>query len=342
MTIYKHKNGRWYTRFQIRGKRYHVAIPEATDKKTAEKAEIKIKSELLSGRFDLIENKKVHTFFEICDKFEEYAKNNRKNYEKCDKYMIRDLKLFFGNCILNEFNTFKIEQYRSFRKKAGKKPATINKEVGVLKRMFSIAVDNGWMVTNPATKSHLKPLAVENKEKRIISVEEEKRILSFCVGEYSYLRPIIICALHSGMRKSEILQLKWQNIDFKSDLITILAQKNGKKSYIPISSTLKKEFLKLYQDKISEYVFVNPQTNRPYRDIHKRYNTVLEKAKIKDFTFHSLRHTACTRLIEAGVSLDVVKEIMRHSDISITLEVYNHINQTRKFEAIKALENYSS
>ena len=67
MTVYKHDNGHWYCRFQIRGKRYHQAIPEANDKKTAEKAEIKLKSEILSGRYDLIENKKEFTFHQLCD-----------------------------------------------------------------------------------------------------------------------------------------------------------------------------------------------------------------------------------------------------------------------------------
>ncbi len=104
--------------------------------------------------------------------------------------------------------------------------------------------------------------------------------------------------------------------------------------------TPKKELLKLYKSRTSEYVIVNPLTNLPYKDIHRSYNKLLNKADIKDFTFHSLRHTACTRLIECGVPLDVVKDIMRHSDIAITLEIYNHINQDRKINAIKALENY--
>ena len=339
MTVYE-KNNRWYYKFQMDGVQYHRAIKGATDKKSAIKVEIKVKSELMSGRYDILNNKKNHTFFEICDKFEEYAKNNRKNYEKSDKYIVNDLKNFFGNCYLKDFNPFKIEQYRSQKKKDGKKPATINKEVGVLRRIFSIAVDNDWIMVNPAIKSHLKPLYVENKEKRILTIAEENKLLNACTDDSAYLKPIIICALHTGMRKSEILTLEWQNIDIENDIITILTQKNGKKSYIPISNTLKKEFLKLYQKKTSEYVFINPRTNLPYKDIHRSYNTVLKRADIEDFTFHSLRHTACTRLIESGVPLDVVKEIMRHSDIAITLEVYNHINQDRKINAIKILENY--
>ena len=339
MAVYKHKNGRWYTRFQIRGKRYHEAIPEATDKRTAENAETKIKAELLSGRFDLIENKKQRTFFELCEKFEEYAVNNRKNYAK-DKGMVTRFKNFYGNCLLSDFDTFSVERYRTKRRNAKKKPATINKEVGILRRMFNIAMDNSWMSKNPALKRHVKPMPVENTEKRIITPAEERKLLAACTGECAYLKPIIICALHSGMRKSEILNLEWKNVDLDNRIITILIQKNRKKSYIPMSETLTRELTKLYQQKSSKYVFVNPITNLPYVNIRNNYNKILTQAGITDFTFHSLRHTACTRLLEQGVPVDVVKEIMRHSNVEITLEVYNHINQSRKFEAIKALESY--
>lgn len=339
MTVKKHKNGRWYCRFQIRGKRYHEAIPEATDKKSAEKAEIKLKSELLSGRYDLIENKKEFTFFELCDKFEEYALNNRKNYSK-DRGMVKKLKNFYGNCLLSSFDNFAVERYRTKRQKDNMKPATINKEIGILRRMFNIAIDNNWMLKNPALKRSVKPMVVDNTEKKIITAQEEERLLAACTGECAYLKPIILCALHSAMRKTEILSLEWKNVDLENRIITILVQKNRKKSYIPISNTLLKEFKKLYAKKSSKYVFVNPLTNQPYVNIRNTFNKVLKQANITDFTFHALRHTACTRLLEQGVSIDVVKEIMRHSNIQITLEVYNHINQQRKIEAINALENY--
>ena len=142
------------------------------------------------------------------------------------------------------------------------------------------------------------------------------------------------------MRKSEILSLEWKNVDLEKRLITILIQKNRKKSYIPISETLLKEFKKLYKTKSSKYVFINPLTNQPHVNIRNNYNKVLKQANITNFTFHTLRHTACTRLIEEDTPLDVVKDIMRHSNISITIEIYNHIKQQRKFDAIKVLENY--
>jgi integrase len=206
--------------------------------------------------------------------------------------------------------------------------------------MFSIAVDNDWLQKNPALKNSVPPLVVEQTEKRILTSIEENRLLSACTNECAYLKPIIICALHSAMRKEEILKLEWKNVDLDKRIITILIQKNRKKSYIPMSKTLTDELLKLYKERTSKFVFVNPITNLPYVNIRNNYNKVLKQAGISNFTFHTLRHTACTRLLEQGVPVDVVKEIMRHSNVQITLDVYNHINQNRKFDAINALENY--
>ena len=340
MTVYQHKNSRWYCRFQIRGKRYHEALPEATDKKSAENAEIKLKSELLSGRFDLIENKKERTFFQMSDLFEEYAKNNRSNYDK-DKGMVKKLKNFYGNKLLRDFTPQLVEKYRTKRIKENKKPATINKEIGILRRMFSLALDNSWIKSNPAVKKHIRPLNVENTLKRTLTVEEEIDIINACVDDLEYLKLVILFALHLGLRKSEILNLKWENIDLEKGQIAILIQKNRKKAFIPLSETLKKELKVLQKNAKTSYVIVNPLTNKPYKNIRNNYNKILGKANITNFTFHALRHTACTRLFELGVGIDVIKDIMRHSNISVTLDVYNHISQGRKTNAINLLENYA-
>lgn len=338
MSVYK-KNNRWYFNFQIRGKRYHRAVPEATTKKMAEQAEAKVKAELLGGRYDLVEFKKQETFFALGERFEQYVRSNCKGYIN-DLSALKKLKEFFGDKKLKEFTPFIIEQYRQYRKKLGMKGATINREIGVLRRMMTMAENYGWINYNPAVKRYIKPLKVENKKIKILDKQEVATLLKCCYVECEFLKPIFLCALHTGMRKSEILQLEWENVDIEQQLITILKQKNGKKSEIPISSPLLLEFKKLKLQKSSKYVFVNPLTNAPYVNIRYSIQKVFKRAGLENFTFHGLRHTACTRLIELNVPLDVVKDIMRHSNINITLDVYNHIKQERKREAIELLSNY--
>ncbi|MFH0702771.1 MAG: site-specific integrase [bacterium] len=348
MAVYQHKNGRWYLKLQIRGKRYHQAIPEATSKKEAEKAESVFKSELLHGRYNLAERRKEKLFFDLAKEFELYAKTNRIGWEK-DKSTVNKIKDHFGNKSINQITPFAIEKYRSWRKNNNIANATINREVGILRKMFSIAVDNDWIDENPCLACKVKPLREDNKKERFLTHEEEFKMIKACVDEYEYLRAIVICALNTGMRKSEILHLKWECVDLKKRFLTLLKTKSGKVRKIPINDRLFKELQKLNQNKLSEYVFTNPETKIHYVDIRKGFLHICEQAGVNpkkknrkeektDFVFHDLRHTAATRMVAAGIDLVVVKEILGHSDITTTMR-YSHPVPERKLQAVKALES---
>ena len=88
-----------------------------------------------------------------------------------------------------------------------------------------------------------------------------------------------------------------------------------------------------------DYIFINPQTNKPYTTIQKAFSTILKKANIKNFRFHDLRHTVATRLVEKGIDLVVVQEILGHSKITTT-QRYAHPVPQRKIEAINILNSY--
>lgn len=85
---------------------------------------------------------------------------------------------------------------------------------------------------------------------------------------------------------------------------------------------------------------MNPETGKPYTDIKNSFHTALKKAEIKDFRFHDIRHTVATRLIEAGVPLPVVQEILGHARIQTTMR-YNHVIARQKIEAISVLNSYN-
>lgn len=120
--------------------------------------------------------------------------------------------------------------------------------------------------------------------------------------------------------------------------LELLETKSGKSRKIPISDKLMKVFEKL--PKVSEYVFVNPETNKPYKDIKKSWKKALKEAHIENFRFHDLRHTVATRLAESNIDLVVVKEILGHADIQTTMR-YAHAVPKRKQDAISVLNSYS-
>lgn len=105
-----------------------------------------------------------------------------------------------------------------------RKIATVNRELAKLRRMFNIAVREGWLKSNPfGAGESLISLADERKRERILTREEERRLLNACSGPRAHLRPIVIAAIDTGMRRGELLTLRWRDVDFEHDLISIQA-----------------------------------------------------------------------------------------------------------------------
>lgn len=373
MSVYQDKkSGNWYFRLCIRGKRYHRSIPEATCKKDAEMYLNAFKIDLLRGKLDLIDDVGSMLFKKLVDKYIEYSETNNLSYKttvtKAKKFAER-----WGNRQLRDISPMDIEKYRSERKKEirrkakeikGKKieekyisPTTINRDIEVLRKMFNIAIDNGWLGKNPC--SSIKKLRQENNLERYLTPEEERRLFRACEGDFSYIedtkereriektygdhfkymKPIIICALHTGMRKGEIITLEWRCVDLEDNYITLLNTKNGKKRKVPINSLLKNVLEELYKVKSGPYVFYNPATDTKYFDLKRSFNSLCNIAKVEGFRFHDLRHSSATRMVASGVDIITVKELLGHSDIHTTMR-YAHAIKEQKLKAVEALVHY--
>lgn len=338
----------------INGERKHGLCIGASDKKQAEQFENAVKFKLAQQQNGVLprEEKKI-PLSKLANLYENYSRNNKKSYNR-DVYFLKIITSFFGESyIVQEITPKKIEDFKEFlRKERNVKNSTINKYLMVLSKMFNIAIDNEILSKNPISK--VSKLREDNHKIRYLTLEEEKRLFAEIEREYDvldkytrkrktvqpylYLKPIVTVALHTGMRKGEILNLKWSNIDFTQGFIELLETKSGKSRKIPLSKVLKEMLSKMNKD--NEYVFVNSQTQGPYTTIQKSFSTVVKKANIKDFRFHDLRHTVATRLVEKGIDLVVVQEILGHSKITTT-QRYAHPVPQRKKQAIEILSTYT-
>ncbi|MEI8390777.1 MAG: tyrosine-type recombinase/integrase [bacterium] len=338
MSVYQSKSGTWFYRFKVKGKSYHKSIPLATCKREAEIAETRIKSDLFQGKFDLIESVGEYPFNSLVKEFEKYGEANRKGWNKADKYEVEHLKNFFLNKKLNEITPFFIEKYRINRKAQGRKPATINRDITILSRMFAMAINEGLINENPCSAKKVKPLKVDNQIERYLTVTEERELFRHLED---YLKPIITILLHTGMRKGECLKLKWQDsVDLKKRMFTLYETKNGKIRKIPMSDTVYNSLKEHSKD--GEYVFTNPMTGEPYNDIKRAFTRACNDAGIEKLRIHDLRHTAATRMVSAGIDLVVVASILGHSDIRITASRYAHPLPENKIKAIQSLDNFVS
>jgi len=154
------------------------------------------------------------------------------------------------------------------------------------------------------------------------------------------LKPLVMTALHTGFRKSELLSLTWGEIDFRHRVITVQAAyaKNGESRSVPMNDVLTTTLKAVRMNAPDNAVFCNCK-GAPYRSFRSAFERAVCKAGLEDFTFHDLRHTFASRLVMAGVDLPTVKELMGHKDITMTLR-YTHLSSDHKQRAVSALEQF--
>lgn len=367
MTVRK-KGNKWYCRFQYDGVRYERRCLGATDEKTAKKCEVIIMSEIMHGKYDFGKSENKLTLFDGMEIFAEHSQSNKLSCAT-DKIRMGIILDYFGKNKLLEDIT--VEEINIFKRKMKTKTetktvkslnplykrgngqqkyiltnetitkersnATIKRYCSLLSKMFNLLIADGKLDKNPC---HFSPKLRENNYKiRYLTEDEQTRMFAqLNKPEFLKLKPIIICALYTGMRKGEILNLKWSQVDLKNDYIDVLKSKSGKERKIPIADKLKIELQKLGKNG-EEYVFINPDTQKPYTDIKKSFASLLKKAQISNFRFHDLRHTVATRLVESGMDLLIVQEILGHAKIETTMR-YAHPVPERKLTAINKLNSY--
>jgi len=334
----KGKTAYWYARYQVNGKDKWESVGKVGEitKTVAEKKLLEVKRKIKMGVY---EYEDVNITLESLEN--EYIIHVKEIKElrtwKKRKQHYQTLKAFFKDKTLWQITPKDIEDFKLFRIKKVK-PASINRELETLRHVINIAKRwKRYYGENPVSIAGL--MTVDNHRDRILSIEEEERLLA-CSA--LHLQPILLTALNTGMRKGEILTLKWELVDFDNNIfiITALNNKSKKAKRIPINSILRKMFLelKLQNSSKSEYVFLSDQ-GVPIKDIRTAFNNACRRANIEGLTFHDLRHTAATRMVESGVGIVAISEILGHSSIEITKKRYLHPDNSLR-DAVEKLANF--
>lgn len=201
--------------------------------------------------------------------------------------------------------------------------AEIHMYLKFARRVFNVAIEQGWLAVNPFRRG--RPLiqnSLEVERTRILSVEEESRLLDQCTGPRDHLRPQIIFAIETGVRRGELETLKWSAVDLTRRTIKIEAgnTKTLRERLVPITERLRQVLIQLRGNtlKPNSRIFQNGDTKRSF-------NTACRLAGLNDVHFHDLRHTAITRMLEKGIPQALVMKISGHSQIKTFLR---YVNQT--------------
>ena len=341
MTVRKRKDtGKWVCDFYYNGERIVRTLKYARTKKEAEQAEAVIMNKVFKQAYGL--DKKPEKKFEdfVAETFLPYSEVNKKSFQD-DVYICRVLIKAFKGKNLGQITSPMIEEFKQkfFNQptKHGKKRsvATVNYHLAILSKIFSMAIDAGFTKINPCSK--VKKFRLNNQRTRVLSEVEEKRLFS-ALKDNDLVKNIVTFALHTGMRRGEIFNLKWFDLDFTRDLIQIQESKTNRKRIIPINETVRSMLSGLKRK--SEFVFPSPQTGGRLTDIKKGFCRATSEASILDFRFHDLRHTAATRMADNGADVFTLATILGHSDIRMTAR-YTHATDSAIRNAVANLDKES-
>jgi integrase len=217
--------------------------------------------------------------------------------------------------------------------------ADVNRDLQLLRNVLNFALRQGWMTKNPFSLGEpLISQAVEVRRERVLSRAEEEKLLLACTGPRAHLKPILICALDTAMRRGEIFQLRWKDVDLAGGEITVRATitKSGKERSVPISSRLRWELTQLQAAAPPD---IEGRVFGIINSIKKGFSVACELAGVEGFRFHDARHTAITRWIEQGMPPMQVMAISGHTQMQ-TFVRYINTNRSAIHRAAEAMDAF--
>lgn len=216
-------------------------------------------------------------------------------------------------------------------------PATVVRYLSSLSSLFETAIKEWhWIEKNPV-KLIRKP-TVSNARTRFLTEEECKKLLACCKESRNpYLYSIVVIALSTGMRRGEILGMRWQDVDFEKKLVVLPKTKNGSIRYVPIVGIAHQVLRTLADEETildpSHHVFPSLNLER-YLDIRTAWLFALKRAGITNFNFHDLRHSCASFLAMSGATQRDIAEILGHRDLRMTHR-YSHLTQSHIAETLE-------
>ncbi|MCG8408899.1 MAG: tyrosine-type recombinase/integrase [Phycisphaerales bacterium] len=353
-----------------RGKRKTLGRADVLTPAAAREAAKKVQFQIHQGEDPHHARKNAETLGSFLDQvYAPWAKSSHRSPEVTLHRLKTDFRKF-RSIKLVDLNYRRLDHWRTQELARGSKPSTINRKLADLKALLSRAVEWGYLKEHPLAK--LKRLKVDERGKvRFLDSSEEGRLRKALDDrqlqirearesankwrekrgyplledlsslEYvDHLKPLVILALNTGMRRGELFGLEWDDVDLERATLTIVGDraKSGSTRYIPLNS----EALSVLEVYWRQTADDNPALVFPGRhgsrldNIRKSWSRLLDLARIDNFRFHDLRHHFASKLVMAGVDLNTVRELLGHSDYKMTLR-YAHLAPEHKLQAVEML-----
>lgn len=358
MALYKRSDSRyWWLDFEQDGKRYQLST-KCTNIRAAEKFAAAYKTDVALGKVSLQSKKKPPSFAEAVEDFLSWSKlhnieSTHKKYDSASKSPVR----FMGSKLISEIDRGIIEHFVKWRhnqkrkapvrKLAVKKnavsrktiaPATVNKELGLIRIVFNRLLDAGRVDKNPVAR--FKFLKEDNDQLRVLDENEVRIYLMACSQP---LRDAAALILETGCRPAELFNLRKQDVNLAAGTLHVTAGKTkSARRKIPLTEAARSILAARCSSSPSEYVFAGGRggsSETPILKLTNAHKAAVKRSEVKPFRVYDLRHTFATNAVQAGVDLVTLKDLLGHSRLEMVLR-YAHPTEAHRAAAMQRISDY--
>lgn len=354
----------WWGSFQHRGKLHRASLSNWANEDIKSKQQAQavydrfrqaVRDDRVSAHDDQQEG--PLTFNDFADLYvKHYVKPQGLTSADTIESRIGPLRRQFDSKMLIDIKTADIEDFIAELKQPAvltegqktlriRRPATINRYRAQLRHMFNWAVEREYLERTPfrrGSSTLIKMELEDNRRERRLTADEERTLMSEAAG---YLRPLIITALDTGMRRGEMLSLTWADVEARPGWLRLRGEttKSGKTRWVPISTVRLQavlDFLRLDiagEQKTADALVFSNAVGEPLGDFHHTWARMLRRSNVRDLHWHDLRHEYASRLTERGVPLSQVQALLGHASI-LTTQRYDNHGPAALMEAAKRLE----
>lgn len=328
----------WWTKYKSSEGKVVQRSLETSDRKLAAKIEAKIKTQIAEGKYFDVPMSQDKTVKDLMERYLSICstKKARSSLRRDTMIFRKHLFPFFGGAtLLTQIKPNMLADYKAYRCKAGVVSETVNKELVLLKAAYNVAIREWeWVDVNPVCR--IKMEKSPEARVRYLAAEEFSRLFNACA---EWIKPMVVVARYTGMRRGNLLSLKWEQVDLSRKLITLPKSKTTRYS-IPMCEHVHQVLFDLAQGSHleSDNVFREPngKAYNPTR-IWRAFRTACDTVGIVDFRWHDLRHDFASQLAQSGVEILKIQKLLNHADLRMTLK-YAHLAPGNLAEAVNVLD----
>ena len=333
-----------YTDGAGKPQRYKEVFPTGAPKRAVEKRAQTILAEAIMGTLQNRDTPAATTLSDAFDQYLRWVQINRPRSYRDRKSIVTVWKETVGDPSIDELGSGLLEKYKAARLEAKAAPATVNRGLAIVKHMAGLAVRSNWGWMNRANATEIGEVTMlsepPGRQRALKPAELDALFAAFQRKDSRFARRVVAASLLTGCRLGEILGLKEGDVDLQRGFIDLSHTKQNRNHQIVITEPMRNLLIEALADRGQRhggYVFTSSRGARyTVSGFSRHYARVAERAGIPA-TYHDIRRTCGTRLVNSGVRLEVVSKLLGHSTVAVTQRSYAHLATESTRAAFEAL-----